>query len=110
MIRVDSAGYQQQVLAAAERHRADVTHRQGRWLTSFVRGGQRSGHGVVPALRQETKRDSEIAEMTTSSVGSIGSHRHAVYDVILAGKGTPGGSCDRRCLLDSYCAEAPPPP
>ena len=77
------------VLVAAERHRADVTHRQGLEANVLrARGGQRSGHGVVPALRQETKRDSEIAEMTRSSVGSIGSHRHAVYDVILAGKGT----------------------
>jgi len=71
-IRVDSAGYQDQVLAAAERHRSDF---------SVTTKGYPNVAGLVhalaadpattwtPALGHETDKGSEIAERTTVLLG-----------------------------------------
>lgn len=71
-IRVDSAGYQQQVIEAAERHRADftVTTKGYKNVLGLV-------HAVatdpatewVPAEGAETAKGSEIAETTTTLLG-----------------------------------------
>ena len=68
-IRVDSAGYQQQVLAAAERHDADfsVTARGYANVTAVVHALATDPATVwTPALGRETDAGSEIAETTTT--------------------------------------------
>ncbi len=71
-IRVDSAGYQDQVLAAAERHRADftVTTRGYRNVLSVVHALAADPATVwVRALGRETEAGSEVAETTTTLLG-----------------------------------------
>lgn len=71
-IRVDSAGYQDQVLAAAERHDADytVTARGYANVTSRVHALATDPNTVwVPARGRETAAGSEIAETSTWLLG-----------------------------------------
>lgn len=71
-IRVDSAGYQQPVLEAAERHRADfsVTARGYSTVTAAVHAlAADPATRWTPALGAETERGSEIAETTTMLLG-----------------------------------------
>jgi hypothetical protein len=71
-IRVDSAGYQQQVLEAAERHQADfsVTARGYPNVTGLVHALAADPDTVwTPALGAETEKGSEIAETTATLLG-----------------------------------------
>ncbi len=71
-IRVDSAGYQQQVLDAAERHRADfsVTTKGYPNVLGVVHAlAVDPATAWVPALGRETDAGSEIAETTTTLLG-----------------------------------------
>jgi DDE family transposase len=71
-IRVDSAGYQQQVLDAAERHRADftVTARGYPNVLGVVHALAADPATVwTPALGRETDAGSEIAETATTLLG-----------------------------------------
>ena len=71
-IRVDSAGYQDQVLAAAERHDADfsVTARGYSNVNTVVHALATDPATVwVAALGCETERGSEIAETTATLLG-----------------------------------------
>jgi hypothetical protein len=71
-IRVDSAGYQQPVIEAAERHDADfsVTTKGYPNVLSVVHALATDPATVwVPALGAETDKGSEIAETTTSLLG-----------------------------------------
>jgi hypothetical protein len=71
-IRVDSAGYQQQVIEAAERHRADftVTVKGYPTVTAVVHALAGDPDTVwTPALGAETDKGSEIAETTAVLLG-----------------------------------------
>lgn len=71
-IRVDSAGYSEQVLAAAERHDADfsVTARGYSTVTGVVHALVTDpATGWTPALGAETDRGSEIAETSATLLG-----------------------------------------
>jgi hypothetical protein len=71
-IRVDSAGYQQQVLDAAERHRADftVTTRGYPNVLGVVHAlAADPATAWVPALGAEDERGSEVADTTTTLLG-----------------------------------------
>lgn len=71
-IRVDSAGYQQPVLAVADRHDADfsVTARQaGPVLSAMHALAVDPDTAWTPALGRETCKGSEIAETTTTLLG-----------------------------------------
>jgi hypothetical protein len=71
-IRVDSAGYQQQVLDAAERHHADftVTARGYPNVLGVVHALAADPATVwTPALGRETERGSEIAETAATLLG-----------------------------------------
>lgn len=71
-IRVDSAGYQQQVIEAAERHRADytVTVKQYKPVAARIHALATDPVTVwTPALGRETDKGSEIAETTTTVLG-----------------------------------------
>lgn len=71
-IRVDSAGYQQQVLEAAERHRADftVTAKGYATVTAAVHAlAADPATSWTPALGRETDAGSEIAETTATLLG-----------------------------------------
>jgi len=71
-IRVDSAGYQDQVLAAAERHGADftVTAKQYAPVADRIHALAADPDTVwVPALGRETEAGSQIAETTTTLLG-----------------------------------------
>lgn len=71
-IRVDSAGYQQQVIEAAERHGADftVTAKQYPPVAARIHALAVDPKTVwVPAVGAETDAGSEIAETTTTLLG-----------------------------------------
>lgn len=71
-IRVDSAGYQNQVIEAAERHRADFTVTAKQYLPVANRIHALATDpdtGWVPALGRETATGSQIAETTTTLLG-----------------------------------------
>jgi hypothetical protein len=71
-IRLDSAGYQDQALAAAERHQADfsVTARQYAPVAAVVHALAADPATVwTPALGRETEQGSEIAATTTTLLG-----------------------------------------
>jgi hypothetical protein len=71
-IRVDSAGYQQQVVEAARRHRADfsVTTKGYANVTGLVHALAGDPDTVwTPALGAETEKGSEIAETTVTLLG-----------------------------------------
>jgi hypothetical protein len=71
-IRVDSAGYQQQVIEAAERHGADysVTAKGYANVTALVYALAADPATVwAPALGAETDRGSQIAETTATLLG-----------------------------------------
>jgi Transposase DDE domain group 1 len=71
-IRVDSAGYQEQVVAAAERHDADftVTTKQYRPVADRIHALAADPATVwTPALGRETDAGSEVAETTTWLLG-----------------------------------------
>jgi hypothetical protein len=71
-LRVDSAGYQQQVLEAAERHNADfsVTAKQYRPVQTLIHALAVDPDTVwTPALGAETDKGSQIAETTTTLLG-----------------------------------------
>lgn len=71
-IRVDSAGYQQQVIEAAERHHADfsVTTKGYANVTGIVQALAADPATVwTPALGRETAAGSEIADTTTTLLG-----------------------------------------
>lgn len=71
-IRVDSAGYQQQVIEAAERHDADftVTAKQYPPVAARIHTLAVDPKTVwVPALGHESEQGSEIAETTTTLLG-----------------------------------------
>lgn len=71
-IRVDSAGYQQQVITAAERHRADfsVTVKQYAPVLAHIHALAADPATIwTPALGAETVKGSEIAETTTTLLG-----------------------------------------
>jgi len=71
-IRVDSAGYQQQVLEAAERHQADftVTTKGYQNVLGLVHAVATDPDTAwVPAEGAETAKGSEIAETTTTLLG-----------------------------------------
>jgi hypothetical protein len=71
-IRVDSAGYQQPVLAAADRHRADftVTTRGYPNVLGVVHAlAADPATAWVPALGAETDKGSEVTETTTELLG-----------------------------------------
>lgn len=71
-IRVDSAGYQEQVLAAAERHRADfsVTTKGFSNIQILVRALATDPDTVwTAALGAEDERGSEVAETTVELLG-----------------------------------------
>lgn len=71
-IRVDSAGYQDQVVAAAERHGADftVTAKQYRPVADKIHALATDPDTVWnPALGRETAAGSQIAETTTVLLG-----------------------------------------
>src|SRR5664280_3826075 len=68
-IRLDSAGYQDQALAAAERHHADfsVTARQYAPVAAVVHALAADPATVwTPALGRETEQGNEIAATTTT--------------------------------------------
>ncbi|MBS4730090.1 IS1380 family transposase [Mycobacterium sp. SM1] len=70
--RVDSAGYQQQVIEAAERHGADysVTVKQYKPVAAVIHALATDPHTVwAPAKGQETDKGSQIAETTTTVLG-----------------------------------------
>lgn len=71
-IRVDSAGYQQQVIDAAERHQADftVTTKGYNNVNTIVHALASDPDTVwTPALGHENDKNSEVAETTTSLLG-----------------------------------------
>lgn len=71
-IRVDSAGYQQPVIEAAERHQADfsVTTKGYANVTGMVHALAADPDTVwTPALGHETDKGSEIAEATVALLG-----------------------------------------
>lgn len=71
-IRVDSAGYQQQVIEAAERHAADftVTAKQYPPVADRIHALAADPSTVwVPAVGAETEAGSQIAETTTTLLG-----------------------------------------
>lgn len=71
-LRVDSAGYQQQVIEAAERHDADysVTVKQYKPVAAAVHAlAADPGTAWVAALGHETNKGSQIAETTTTLLG-----------------------------------------
>jgi hypothetical protein len=71
-LRVDSAGYQQQVIEAAERHHADfsVTAKQYRPVQALIHALAVGPDTVwAPALGHETDKGSQIAETTTTLLG-----------------------------------------
>lgn len=71
-IRVDSAGYQEQVVAAAERHDADftVTTKQYRPVADRIHALAADPETAwTDALGRETEAGSEIAETTTRLLG-----------------------------------------
>ena len=71
-IRVDSAGYQEEVIAAAERHRADftVTARQYTNVAGAIHALAADPDTTwVPALGRESEAGSQIAETTTTLLG-----------------------------------------
>ena len=71
-LRVDSAGYQQQVIEAAERHSADysVTVKQYQPVAALIEEVAADPDTVwVPALGHETGKGSQIAETTTTLLG-----------------------------------------
>ena len=71
-IRVDSAGYQEQVVEAAERHGADftVTTKQYRPVADRIHALAADPATMwAPALGRETEAGSEVAETTTRLLG-----------------------------------------
>ena len=71
-IRVDSAGYQQQVIEAAQRHQADftVTAKQYRGVADRIHELAVDPATVwTPAQGRETAAGSEVSETTTSLLG-----------------------------------------
>ena len=71
-IRLDSAGYQDQALAAAERHHADfsVTARQYAPVAAVVHALATDPATVwTPALGRRTEQGNEIAATTTTLLG-----------------------------------------
>jgi hypothetical protein len=71
-IRVDSAGYQQQVIEAAERHDADfsVTVKQYAPVAARIHALAADPNTVwAPAVGAETERGSEVAETSTTLLG-----------------------------------------
>src|SRR5664280_3659115 len=71
-IRLDSAGYQDQVLAAAERHQADfsVPARQYAPVAAVFHALAADPATVwTPALGRETEQGSEVAATTTTLLG-----------------------------------------
>jgi len=71
-IRVDSAGYQDQVVAAAERHDADfsVTVKQYRPVLARIHALAADPDTTwTPALGAETENGSQVAETTTTLLG-----------------------------------------
>lgn len=71
-LRVDSAGYQQQVIEAAERHHADfsVTAKQYRPVQALIHALAVGPDTVwAPAAGHETDKGSQIAETTTTLLG-----------------------------------------
>lgn len=71
-IRVDSAGYQEQVVEAAERHHADftVTAKQYRGVADRIHALAADPATVwTPALGRETEAGSEVAETSTRLLG-----------------------------------------
>ena len=71
-IRLDSAGYQDQALAAAERHHADfsVTARQYAPVAAVFHALAADPATVwTPALGRETEQGSEVAATTTTLLG-----------------------------------------
>ena len=67
----DSAGYQEQVIAAAERHDADftVTTRGSRYVLRGACPGRRSGHGMDHGHGSRDQRRRPIAETTATLLG-----------------------------------------
>jgi len=71
-LRVDSAGYQQQVIEAAERHDTDysVTVKQYKPVAAVIAALATDPHTVwVAASGHETDKGSQIAETTTTVLG-----------------------------------------
>jgi hypothetical protein len=71
-LRVDSAGYQQDVIEAAERHGADysVTVKQYKPVAAAIHAlAVDAGTAWVPALGHETDKGSQITETTTMLLG-----------------------------------------
>jgi hypothetical protein len=71
-LRVDSAGYQQDVIEAAERHGADysVTVKQYKPVAAVIAALATDPHTVwAPASGHETDKGSQIAETTTTVLG-----------------------------------------